>query len=973
MRRLLCALAAASVALPATPAIAAPTLTFRDPDLPLAVRVDDLTGRLTLPEKVSLLHQYQPAIPRLGIGAFRTGTEALHGVAWLGPATVFPQAIGLATTWDPALIRRVGGAVGREARGFHARNPAFNGLNLWAPVVNLLRDPRWGRNEEGYSEDPYLTGAISTAYGQGLTGGDPDHLLTAPTLKHYLANNNEVRRDVTSSMLPPRLLHDYEYAAFRPAIAAGAATGVMTSYNLLNGRPATVEPSVDREVRSWTDRDLMVVTDAGGPGNLVGSQRYHATPPEADAAALRAGVDSFTQDGENPTPTVVAITAALDQGLLTTGDVDDAVRHILAIRFRLGEFDPPGRDPYGAIGPQVIDSPAHRALARRAADEQVVLLKNARGALPLSTASRRIAVVGPLADSVYTDWYSGSLPYRVTPREGIRERLGARGTVVGDEGVDRIALRDLATGRYLTSTGTTDSDPVRASAATATEAAQFDAFDWGQGVLTLRNVATGTMLGYNWGPFITRDDQPNGWFVQQQFVPEAQPDGSYAIRYAGYETKESWFGPERYLTVAADGTLALGATTAAGGARFAMQSIRDGVAGAVAAARGADAAVVVVGSMPFINGREAHDRTSTALAEGQAELIKAVRAANPNTIVVLENSYPTTITWEQTHVPAILWTSHAGQETGHAVADVLFGDHNPTGRLTQTWYRSDAELPGILNYDIAKTGMTYLYHRGAPLYPFGHGLSYTSFRYSAPRVQGSTVSVDVTNTGPRAGTETVQLYTRARHSRAAQPLRQLRTFGRVTLRPHRDADGVVAAAGVGAGLLRRHPRPPDHRVRHVRRTGRRLGHRHTRPGHRDCSRRNDPAPIAALAHAGDLIRRLLRRHPRRHDEGRRHRGRRHRPRPVAPLLHRGHWTREPPLGPRRRARAHHHRGPRRPPGRPPGRHRHRPFYRRPLHLDHCHRAPLPARPSRPLPRLQGTHPAGQPPPPRHLKGSARRR
>jgi beta-glucosidase len=770
---------------PVTPARAAePAYPFRDPDLPLAVRIDDLVGRLTPAEKISLLHQYQPAIPRLDIGAFRTGTEALHGVAWLGEATVFPQAIGLSTTWDPELIRRVGAAVGQEARGFHAQDPERNGLNVWAPVVNLLRDPRWGRNEEGYSEDPYLTGVMSTAYARGLAGDHPTYLRTAPTIKHYLANNNEVLRDTASSVLPPRLLHDYEYAAFRPAIADGAATGVMTSYNLLNGRPATVEPSLDAEVRTWSERDLMVVSDAYAPGNLTGSQAYYATQAEANAAAVRAGVDSFTQDGDNSASTVAALTAATAQGLLSWSDVDEALRHIFSVRFRLGEFDPPDRNPYAAVTPAVIDSPEHRRLARQAADAQLVLLKNERGALPLTAGkARRVAVVGPLADSVYTDWYSGTPPYTVTPRQGITTRLGAGATVVGGEGVDRIALRDVATGRYVTATGTTDADAVNVQGTTAGEAAQFDVFDWGEGLLTLRSAANGRYLGYNWGPFVTRDEQPNGWYVQQQFKLEAQPDGTYAIRYAGYETREPWFPANRYLTVDSAGRLALGAPTAATAARFAKEVVRSGTQTAVAAATGADVAVVVVGSMPAINGRETNDRVSTALAPSQAALVKAVRAANPNTVVVLENSYPTTVNWEQANVPAILWTSHAGQETGNAVAGALFGDTNPSGRLTQTWYRSDAELPSILEYDIAKTGMTYLYHRGTPLYPFGHGLSYTRFAYSPLRLDGTGVSLDVTNTGRRAGVETVQLYTHLGRSRAEQPVKQLRGFARVSLAP----------------------------------------------------------------------------------------------------------------------------------------------------------------------------------------------
>jgi len=788
---------------PAGRSSADPSVPFRDVRRPLEARVRDLLGRLTLAEKISLLHQYQPPIPRLGIPAFKTGTEALHGVAWstdrdnggavvTAAGTVFPQAIGLATTWNPALIRQVGAAVGEEARGYNKVNPRVWGVQLWAPVVNLLRDPRWGRNEEGYSEDPTLTGAIATAYGSGMQGDDPDHLRAAPVLKHYLANNNEVHRDTTSSNLRPRVKVEYDELAFRAPIAADAVTGVMASYNLVNGRPNTVNPDLDDVVRTWTARTLYNVSDAGAPYNLTGSEMYFASNEEGFAASLLAGLDSFTVDNQNSAPTLAIIQSALDQGLLVEADIDEAVAHVLSIRFRLGDFDP-GGGPYGGIGPDVINSPAHKQLARRTAEQAVVLLKNAGHTLPLdASTARRVAVIGPLADTLYTDWYSGSLSYRVTPLAGIRERLGAAGaTVVASEGVDRIALREVASGKYVTAGTDADGDILRVSATSAGPAEEFDVFDWGQGILTLRSAANGKVVDrFNFGAnFANRAAQPYDWFVQQQFALEPQADGTYVIRYAGYEKAFDWAGPEIYLTVAEDGALALTATEAAGAARFAREVIRSGVDDAAAAAAGADAAVVVVGTMPFINGREDHDRTTMALAGGQAALVAAVLAANPRTILVLETSYPMTITWEQGHVPAIVWTTHAGQETGHAIAGVLFGDVNPAGRLTQTWYRSTADLPDILDYDIIKARRTYQYFDGQPLYPFGFGLSYTAFRYGDLELSQRSVSggdrlvarVDVTNTGKRAGDEVVQLYTRQQSSRDRMPRRQLRAFRRVHL------------------------------------------------------------------------------------------------------------------------------------------------------------------------------------------------
>ncbi|TDD70849.1 carbohydrate-binding protein [Actinomadura darangshiensis] len=781
------------------PAAARETYPFRDPRLSAEARVDDLLGRLTLDEKVSLLHQYQPAIPRLGIGRFKTGTEALHGVAWstdihnngavvTAKGTVFPQSVGLGATWDPELLKKVGSAVGDEARGYNSENPDLWGLQLWAPVVNLLRDPRWGRNEEGYSEDPLLTGLLATAYGHGIEGDDPDHLKAAPVLKHYMANNNEIRRDQTSSSLRPRVRKEYDEVPFKIPLSRDAATGIMTSYNLVNGRPATVTPDAGGLLRSWSDRPLFNVTDAGAPNNVVNSQKYYPDLPTGDAAILKAGVDSFTTDDTNSSITVNAVKEALSRGLLAESDLDRAVGHILSLRVRLGEFDP-GGGPYGKITKDVVDSPAHRALARKTAAEQMVLLKNQGGTLPLS--SGKVAVVGPLSNTLYTDWYSGALPYKVTPLDGIRKRAGS---VASSEGVDRIALKDIGSGKYIAG-GTGSGAILKTGPASASDpTTQFDVFDWGQGIVTLRSAANGKTVGrYNFGDTFANDqDQPNGWFVQQMFKLEKQDNGEYLLRYAGYEKAYDWADPSKtYVKTQDDGTLAL--TTKDGASRYSKDVVSSGVDSAVKAATGADSAVVVVGSMPFINGREDHDRTTMALAEGQSELIKAVRKANPNTVVVVENSYPTTLNWEQQNVPGILWTSHAGAETGNALASVLFGDESPSGKLPQTWYRSESDLPDILDYDIIKSDRTYQYFKGKPLYPFGYGLSYTTFRYGKPRLSSHsvgrdgtvTVTVPVTNTGKKAGDEVVQLYTHQRDSRVKQPVEKLRAFDKVHVEPGR--------------------------------------------------------------------------------------------------------------------------------------------------------------------------------------------
>ncbi|AGZ41798.1 glycoside hydrolase family 3 protein [Actinoplanes friuliensis] len=756
--------------------------TFEDPGAPLSRRVADLLSRLTLDEKVGLLQQYQGAVPRLGVGPFRTGTEALHGVAWLGEATVFPQAVGLGSTWDPELVRRVGAAVGDEVRGLHHKDPVGTGLNVWAPVVNPLRDPRWGRNEEGYAEDPWLTGVLGTAYASGLRGDDPRYLRTAPTLKHFLGYNNETDRHLTSSDLPPRVLHEYELPAFRGPIASGAAVAVMASYNLVNGRPAHLSPLLASELRTWTGDDVLVVGDAGACTNLAGDQHYLPDHVSGLAAALRAGVDCFTED---PATTVTRLHEALDRGLLTASDVDTAVRRILAIRFRLGEFDPAGLDPYAATTADVVNCPEHQELAREAARASVVLLKNSDDLLPLD-AGRTVAVIGPLGDTVAADWYSGSLPYAVSVRAGLTARLGVD-SVSGTEGADRIRLRtpagvvtggDGPEGAVLRAGGSGDD--------------LFDVLDWGGGTLTLRAAGNRRYVraGED-GVLINDRPEPGEWVVRETFEPLRR----------GHAVLLRHLASNRWVVAGDDGVLRAEATEAATATAFDVELVEDGAATAAAVAREADVVVVVLGNHPMVAGRETEDRTGLELPPGQDAVLRAVHAANPRTVLLLTSSYPYAIGWAQEHVPAVLWSAHGGQEHGTGLTDVLLGATGtgepvePTGRLPQTWYAGTDELPDLLDYDIIGSDATYLYFRGTPLYPFGHGLGYTRFehrdlRLSTPSVSAGDrveVSVDVVNTGDRTGTEVVQFYTRQRRSRVKQPLRQLRGFRRVRLAPGEQA------------------------------------------------------------------------------------------------------------------------------------------------------------------------------------------
>ncbi|GIF40927.1 glycoside hydrolase family 3 protein [Actinoplanes xinjiangensis] len=771
-------------------------IVFRDPQQKLAARVSDLLGRLDLAEKIALLHQHQAAVPRLGIGSFRTGTEALHGVAWLGTASAFPQAVGLATSWDPDLLRRVGTAVGTEVRAMHHRDPEKVGLNVWAPVVNLLRDPRWGRNEEGYAEDPWLTGVLSTAYSEGLRGDDPRRLRTAPTLKHFLAYNNETDRCLTSSNMPPRVLHEYELPAFRPAIAAGAAVAVMASYNLINGRPTHLSPLINEVLRGWCEDDVMVVGDAYAVQNLAGDQQIFDDHPAGFAAALRVGIDCVTEPGPLSER---SFATALERGLITESDVDAAVRHILSVRVRLGEFNP-DEDPYRNIGPEVIDCPEHRALAREAARASVVLLGN-DGILPLDPAVvGRVAVIGPLGDTTFDDWYSGTPPYRRTLRAALADRLGTD-AVLFHEGVDRVALR-CASGLLVAGDG-----PLRVRAADdIPDAALFDVFDWGEETISLRSVPTrtrttvteaGTATGGGFvgaeglGPeshlLVSDRPGPHGWEVRETFRLEPADDG-VAIRHVQ---------SRRYLVAGEDGLVRTAAETAADATVFTVDLLVDGVAGAAALAAEADVVVLALGNHPLVAGRETEDRRDLNLPGTQDALLHAVHAANPRTVLALTSSYPYAIGWARNHLPALLWSAHGGQEHGTGLADVLFGTDrtgapvDPAGRLTQTWYTDAAELPELLDYDIIASDATYLYFRGTPLFPFGHGLSYTRFAYENLHVTADTidpdgevtVSVDVINVGDRPGVEIVQFYTRQQSSRVKQPLRRLRGHRHVRLAP----------------------------------------------------------------------------------------------------------------------------------------------------------------------------------------------
>lgn len=768
--------------------------TFRQVDQPLEVRAADLLGRLTDAEKIAMLHQAAPAIPRLGLKAFHTGCEALHGLAWLGRATVFPQAVGLGATWDTHLLRRIGDVTSIELRAKDAERGGGVGRNAWAPVVNTLRHPAWGRNEEGYSEDPHLTGHFATAFSQGLRGDHPRVWRAVPTLKHFLGYNNETDRSTTDSHLDLRTLHEEELAAFRAPIEAGAAGAMMLAYNRVNGHPAHTQPELVAEARSWAPGSLAVVSDAGAPTMLVTVQL--AAPDRVVGAArmLVDGMDSFTDNDADPGPTIAAVTGALEAGLITMDDVEAAVLRLLELRVRSGEFDGEA-DPYGSLVADDLDRPAHRVLAREAAGSGVVVLRNADAVLPLADP-RRIAVVGPLADAVLTDWYSGTPPYRVGIASALRERYPDAVVEVAD-GADEVALWSTTAQRYVTCDPT--GSRVVADAAQTVPEAGFAVTDWGDGVLTLRSAASGRLLTGAYWPMRADAERVGGWVTQETFRRHVHPDGTWSLLH---------LGSGRWLHVMrGTGVLAAEAVERESAERFGVRTIRSGTARAAQVAGEADVTFVCVGNDPHINGRETQDRPHLWLPGAAAELWRSVRETCPHSVLTIVSSYPYVLDPSIADAGTVVWSSHGGQELGHGLVDVLSGDREPYGRLAQSWPADPAQAGDLFDYNTRRQQATYRHQPEPYAFGFGHGCTYTSIRYDGIRLDSPqvdapvpdlrhpafacrpddatiTAHVDVTNDGARPAEELVQVYVRPSSSLPIRgPLRLLVAYERVRLEP----------------------------------------------------------------------------------------------------------------------------------------------------------------------------------------------
>jgi len=781
---------------------------YLDPSLPLEQRVNDLVSRMTLEEKVSQMQDVAPGIPRLGIPAYNWWNEGLHGVARSGNATVFPQAIALAATWDTDLIHRVADVISTEARAKyndaiqHGNTGRYYGLTFWSPNINIFRDPRWGRGQETYGEDPYLTSRIGVAFVTGLQGNDPAYLKTVSTSKHYAVHSGpEVLRHRFDVPVSPHDLADTYTPAFRATIVEGRADSVMCAYNSVRGEPACANRLLFDTLRNKWGFQGYVVSDCWAISDLHQGHGFVLTLEQAAALAVKAGTDLSCG------PEFGVLPLAVRNRLLSNDDIDRAVKRLFEARFRLGMFDPPDRVPWSKLSIADNDTPTHRQLALEAAHKSIVLLKNERSTLPLKSSVKTIAVIGPNADSlsVLLGNYNGNPSSYTTILEGIRKRFRNAKilTAIGAPVTETSAV--VLPPDYLR-TGGTNSQP-------------------GLNAEYFANVnLSGT-------PVLKRVDA-NVDFEWNNVSPgPAVPAGNYSVRWTGE------------LHPPVDGDYRLGASTDGGyriyldGKKFVDDSSPHGTrtmttlvhlqAGhphairmeyfhtwweatarllwlppnlsqeALNAARKADVVIAVVGITPQFEGEESDssdpgffggDRLDLNLPRAQQELLESVAATGKPLIVVLTNGGALAVNWAQEHAAAILEAWYPGEEGGSAVADVLSGESNPAGRLPVTFYKSVAQLPPFGNYSMA--GRTYRYFTEQPLYPFGYGLSLSSFNYSDAQVSQAqvaadgtvTVSVQVTNAGSIPGDEVVQLYL-AHPGVDGAPIRALAGFQRIHLDP----------------------------------------------------------------------------------------------------------------------------------------------------------------------------------------------
>jgi beta-glucosidase len=795
---------------------------YMNPAVPLEQRVNDLIGRMTLEEKVSQMRDHAAPIPRLGIPKYDWWNEGLHGVAFAGYATNFPQVIGMAATWDTDLVHRMGETVSTEARAKYNQairgdqHEMFFGLTFWAPNINIFRDPRWGRGQETYGEDPFLTGRMGVAFVTGMQGNDPRYFRVVSTPKHYAVHSGpEPLRHGFNVNASPHDLEDTYLPAFRATVAEAHAQSVMCAYNAIDGAPACASSLLLRDhLREAWKFDGYVVSDCAAVADVSNGHHYTPDMAHASAAAVKAGTD--LECGFGTGQAFPALVDAVHQGLIQESELDTALRRLFRARFKLGMFDPPSSFAYGRLGVSEVNSAEHRQLSLRAARESLVLLKNQDRTLPLKAGTARIAVVGPTAELIQSlqGNYNGPPPSPVYPLAGIEKRFSsakvayAQGSTLV-EGfaipIEHTALRP-ASGSGAGLTGEYFSSPDLS----------------GKPVLT----RTDRNINFNWDKVVPVNGlQRNNYSVRWSgaFTPPAPGEYKLGVRVNYCYACENAEGFRLFL----NGKLLVesrsGTTGERGEVIEAPVTFNDtqahpirleylhktGSAGidltwqapaavlrkqAVDAAQQSDVTVAFVGLSPSLEGEEmpvklagfsGGDRTSIDLPAVQEDLLKALAATGKPLVVVLQNGSALAVNWAQQNAKAILEAWYPGEEGGTAIAETLAGDNNPAGRLPLTFYSSLTQIPAFEEYSMR--GRTYRYFTGKPLYGFGFGLSYTSFAYNnlklAPSVKAGepvTVEGDVKNTGAMAGDEVVELYL-SQPKAFETPVRVLAGFKRVHL------------------------------------------------------------------------------------------------------------------------------------------------------------------------------------------------
>ena len=790
---------------------------YMNPQLPIDIRVDDLVSRMTLEEKASQLVNQARAIPRLNVEEYDYWSEGLHGVAAAGVATVFPQAIALGATWDAPLLHDVATVIGTEARAKHheavrqGRHNIFEGLTFWSPNINIFRDPRWGRGQETYGEDPFLTGHMGVAFVTGLQGDNPKYLRVVSTPKHFAVHSGpESTRHKADVKVSKHDEEDTYLPAFRATIVEGHAASTMCAYNSINGQPACAnEFLLEDTLRGAWRFNGFVVSDCGAVMNIWDGHAFTKTKEVAAAISLKRGMDNECIDFTHKVPDnsdYVKYIDAVKQGSLSEKDIDTALRRLFRARFMLGMFDPPETVPYAQIPFSENDTDAHRQLSLKTARESMVLLKN-DGILPLTTAPKNIAVVGPLADNkrVLEGNYNGTPSRATSALEGIKQQF-ASSSVSFSPGT-----------RFLR-----DPKPVSAEVFTTP-----DGKPGLQGEYFKNKELSGA-------PAISRIDKNLDFdFIRMPlpgFSNGAFSADNFSARWTGFFTpKESGtyklgLRADDGFRLWVDGKMLVEDWTTHGvatkmadiklekGHKYALkveyfQAEGDAIAQmvwtndlnekpldeAVAAAKKSDLVIAVVGITSDLEGEEMSvqiegfmggDRTSLDLPREEEQLLEAVKATGKPLIVVLMNGSAMSVNWADKNANAILEAWYSGEEGGTAVADILAGVSNPSGRLPLTFYSGVSDLPPFEDYSMANR--TYRYFSGKPLYPFGYGLSYSNFEYSnlklsATQLQAGDslrVDADVKNVSQRAGDEVVEVYLNFPKVPGA-PLRALRGFTRV--------------------------------------------------------------------------------------------------------------------------------------------------------------------------------------------------